>query len=514
MLNPRILMALTDLPDAETALDMALAALSCARRPYGIRFAIPARFADAVAAAALPQNAIRAGDLKYFEDTAGLAGLAPLLTDETHILRLKGEYGFAEHWDATLLARFAKIGLKNALMTAVLHGEAGEAEACLPAAAGFAGEDALRLGAGLPLVCSAAPVRTLLINPAFLFGGVDFFRNVEVAEDTLSIAAFAANHPVFAMDRAPLWPLMRRPRTALLLKPEPESLPPPVTARFEQHAGVSFAKRTVSLRAQRGLFAVGDGYAQQLPFSMALYNRARRLLRRPDPPAPLVVTAFIDQPEALKPPQTYLMRFSYLMALTHLPLTLYAGGEMERQLRARFPNTLAYPDNALLPRVLLSEGMTPFQLMRRNKLLLLQRAMRAYPSFSHFAWLDADALPHPVCADAFPDFSALMDDRIHLAWVDGEPDGSMLVAPGRLLTLLVREVEARTQFDAAQRKSFGERELLRHLVQKYPDLFTLHPLPQRELLLLTCLEPPLLSAPLAKLVEAPPKPIRVPPSAR
>ena len=265
MLNPRILLALLDLPDADTALHMALTSLSRAQRPFGLRFALPQRFADAFDASALPPGALHAGDVKFYAEGASLSALAALATDETHLLRLKGEYGFAEHWDTALLARFAKTDAKPALMTAAITGEEERAEAHLPAAAGFASDEALRLGAGLPLVCSAAPVRTLLIHPAFLLGEARVFRQMESNEDTLSIAAFAANLPIFALDRAPLWPLARRPRTTLLLKPGPETLPPPVFARFEQHAGLLFAQRTVTLRAQQGIFGVSDSYAQQLP---------------------------------------------------------------------------------------------------------------------------------------------------------------------------------------------------------------------------------------------------------
>ena len=117
------------------------------------------------------------------------------------------------------------------------------------------------------------------------------------------------------------------------------------------------------------------------------------------------------------------------------------------------------------------------QLMRRSKLLLLQRTTRAYPSFSHMMWLDIDTLPHPICPDALLDFAPLMDDRVHIAWVDGEPDGSAIVAPRRLLLLLVREVQAATQFTAAAHGSFRESVLLRHLFDICPYVFPLLPLP-------------------------------------
>ena len=512
MLNPRLLVVLSGQPDADAALDTVLSALSAARRPYGLRFALPARFQEAVEKALLATGALGAGDLKYFDEAQGLAALPPLLGDETHFLYLRGLYGFASNWDATLYRRFGKIRAPRALMTAMIQGEAENAQACLPAIAGFAGDSAVRLGAGIALVASVAPAKTLLINPAFLLSRVAFLRNADLSPDTLSIAAYAMGFPVFALDCAPLWPLPGKQRAPVLVRPGPEALPPTVTARFEQMAAISFAQQTSAVRSGQGLFQVEDGYPQRLPARQWLAQSRHTLLRRPDPPQPLVVTAFIDQPEALKPPQHYMIRFAYLMGLRHLPLTLYAGGAMERQLRARFPNTLAYPDHSLLPRSLLAEGMTPMQLMRRSKLLLLMRTLRAYPSFSHVMWLDIDALPHPVCPQAMPDFAALMDDRVHIAWVDGEPDASAMVVPKGRLLLLVREVQAATQFAAAAHSSFGERDLMRHLVAKYPDVFTLHPLPQRALLFLTCFDPALRSAPVNALLASQGKPIRVPPA--
>lgn len=513
MLNPRILMILSDLPDAETALNLALDALAMAARPFGLRFAVPEPYEEAFRSAQLPQNALSARDVLFYREEDGLAALTPRLTDETHALALRGGFAFAERWDATLCARFAKIGERRAVMTAALTGEGRQAQACLPAFTGDFGADSASLGAGLALVCAAAPVRTLLIHPAFLFSGVAFLRDAYAARDTLSIAAYAAGYAVFALDTAPLWPTGGAFPAARLTKPGPELLPPTGLARFEQAAGISFERGEATVRACHGLFGVEDVYAQRLPPRLNLRRHAAALLPGARPELPLFVTAFIDQPEALRPPVWYMIRFAFLKAVRALPLTLYAGGEMERRLRAGFPNTLAYPDQALLPRTLLGEGMTRMQLFQRNKLPLLQRTQRAYPSFTHVAWLDIDALSHPVCPDATPDFTRLMDSRVHIGWVDGAPDTSLMVVPRRHLGLLAREVEAVTQFDAALKRGFSERDLIRRILEKYPDLFTLHPLPRKGLLFFTGFDPALLSAPLRQALSALPQPIRVPPAA-
>ena len=509
MLNPRILVMFGGLPDGETALTQALLALSRAGRPFGVRFALPARFEPAVRASALPSDALSGDDLVFFDDAPGLAGVLPHLTDETHFLFLCGPWDFASRWDSVLLQRYAAVKTPRALLTAVITGEGAQAQPCLPAFVGAIDGHSAALGAGMALVCGAAPVRTLIVHPGFLFGRTDFLRVADLRPETLSVAAFVTETPVFALDRAALWPLGGQ-IAAELQQPGPEALPPPVLNRFEQRAGISFSKQTVTLRAMQGLFGPEDGYAQRMPPSLRLESGLRTLVRRSSAPELLIVTAMIDLPDAPRPPQLYLMRFSFLRALRQPALTLYAGGATERALRQSFPNTLAYPDNSLLPRSLLSEGITPRELFLRNKLLLMYRTQHAYPTFSHLAWLDVDALPHPVCPDAVPDFSALTDDRVHIAWVNGEADATMVVVPRRLLKLLVREVQSVTQLDGAMQRSFSETELYRRLMLKYPDFFTLHPMPRRGLLFPSCFDPRLLSAELSALLGDLPDPIRVP----
>ena len=97
-----------------------------------------------------------------------------------------------------------------------------------------------------------------------------------------------------------------------------------------------------------------------------------------------------------------------------------------------------------------------------------------------------------------------------MAWVRGEPDAGFLILPRRLLKLFVREVHAITQLDSAMKRDFSETAMLRKLVDKYPDLFTLHPMPERGLLFLTCLHRQLLSVPHAEMLANLPRPIRIP----
>ena len=227
---------------------------------------------------------------------------------------------------------------------------------------------------------------------------------------------------------------------------------------------------------------------------------------------PALLSASVSPPvEAVPAPvAAYILRFGFLKAVESLPLLLYTGGAQERLLRAGFPNTQSYPDNAVLPRSLMGMGMSPTDHFRRSKPLLMLRAASRRPEFTHAAWVDMDILPHPVCAEAVPSFSRLMDDRIHLATVDGVPDPSFAVVPVDLLRRLCSRTKALTQLDAELKRGWSEELLWTRLIEEAPDLFVLHPMPRRRLLFLTVFDPQLLGARLRALLASLPEPVVLP----
>ena len=525
-----MLVILSSLSGASEAAQTAQRALAAAARPTGLRFAVP--------------EACREGfdqeDALFYSGEEPLEAMLPLLTDETHFLHLMGAHGFAPKWDARLydaLRHVSGPALLSASVsppveavpapiadadadtrvydraargTAPLPRPAVEAEACLPALADRFEDNAVQIVRGLPLVCAAGPVRTLAADPALLFGPVDFLRRAEPALATLSIATYVAGFSVYALPDAPLWPLAEPPRR-WLRRPVPDALPGTTLNRFEQLAGFRYDRQRAGVRTTWGLFGAEDVYPQRLPRGLRLAQHARATrMRLSERYMPLLVTAFVDLPSPRRPVAAYILRFGFLKAVESLPLLLYTGGAQERLLRAGFPNTQSYPDNAVLPRSLMGMGMSPTDHFRRSKPLLMLRAASRRPEFTHAAWIDMDILPHPICREAVPSFGRLMDDRIHLATVDGVPDPSFVVAPVELLGRLCSRTKAITQLDAELKRGWSEELLWTRLIEEAPDLFALHPMPRRRLLFLTVFDPQLLGARLRALLASLPAPVVLP----
>lgn len=518
----------------------------CAARPLALRFAVP----EAVGSAGLPANA----DVFFYNEAVGLSSLLPLLTDETHFLLIGGAHAFAPKWDARLFgilrtldasalltgmmrpcplpahpvpasdastARLSGLtALRQALPELQKRRQAGEnavlkgcppahfqeslptvSEAVLPALKSSTDSEHVAIGQGLSMVCAKAPVKTLLLNPALVYGPVSFLQAAETNLSTLSLAAYVSGYSVHALHEALLWPLAQGP-VHHLSRPPQDAMPGTTLSRFEQLLGFHFGQADCTSKSAMGLFGPDETYPQRMPRKLRIRHSARAAwLRLKEQHLPLMVSAFIDLPSRQQVPSYYYrLRFGFLRRMESLPLLLYTGGAQERALRSAFAHTQSYPDNSVLPRVLLQQGMTPEEHFARSKPLLMLNASKKQAEFSHIAWLDMDILPHPVCPEAVPDLRPLMDDRIHLATVSGVPDGSFVVIPKKLLPRVAREASSITQLDAELKRGFSEALFWQRLFEKKPGWFAIHPMPRRRLLFVSTLDRQLLSVPLQSLL--------------
>ena len=546
MFTARILVILNPPVNAKTASETIARACASALRPVGLRFAIPAVLEG------LLENLPEGAETIYFHASQGLSAIVPLLTDETHFLSLSGAHDFCPYWDRQLYALWRKYD-KQTLFTSIVTPHSAndvsepavrgiaslrqmlptlqkrapkpagsmlppdlsayqpdsveaQPEAHLPALKEVLQDGSVTLGKGLPLVCAQQPVHTMVINPAYLFGATLFLREGDnLTAESLSLTAYLKGFLIYALHQVFLWPLSSLPAQRMML-PSTDTLPGTTLARFEQLLGFHTEERVCSAKAAMGLFGHEDIYPQRMPPRLALSQKARSArMKLLEIDMPLLVSAFIDLPNPRVASAFYLLRFGFLRRIESLPLLLYTGGRQERALRAAFPNTQSYPDGTLLPRTLLQKGMKPEELFARSKMLLLQRAASRQPEFTHTAWLDMDVLQHPVCQDAVPDFSSMMDNRIHIATVNGVPDPSFIIVPSEYLSALSKLVVSITLLDAELKRGFSDVLLWERIYHKKPAWFAIHPMPRRRMLFMKAFDPELLSPSLRVLLtELPP----------
>lgn len=548
MFTAKIVLVLSMPLSAKTASETIRRAYEAALRPVGLRFAVPYDLQHLITQ--LPQDA----ELLYYHPSEGLSSLVPVLTDENLFLYLAGAHDFSLHWDKQLYALWRRYDRQtlftSSLTPAALHDAQPQnaasrlsslrkslpelkkrlarpkeapaviapehtvsaaapagAEAHLPALKEVLPDGSVTLGKGLALVCVQQPVHTMVIDPSFLFGSVSFLREGgQLLPDSFSLEAYLKGFSVFALHKVILWPTAAQPAQRLML-PSPETLPGTTLARFEQLLGFHNGERLCSAKAAMGLFGHEDTYSQQMPNKLALAQKARAArMHLLEQRMPLLVSAFIDLPNPRVASAFYLLRFGFLRRISSLPITLYTGGSQERALRASFPNTQSYPDGSLLPRTLLQQGMKAEEWFARSKMLLLRRTAVNHPEFTHAAWLDMDVLPHPVCTEAIPDLSGMMDDRIHLATVNGVPDPSFILVPVEYLAPLEKLVVSITLLDAELQRGFSDAKLWERIYHKKPAWFAIHPMPKRRLLFLSTFDRYLLSSSLRELLCGLPKP--------
>lgn len=518
MLFSRMMVILSSVQDQEAAVFTVHRAMERATRPELLRFVISEKCRDAF------ENQ----DDSFTFDSGPLENVNQHLCGETHFLLLGGRFDFVRGWDQQLQSALQHLPVEKALLTGYMQkpiaaptqstkkksGKSKEADiqaektqlfrpirldeadvgegvgqAYLPALWETNEPERFQIESGLPLVCAAKPVRTLLIDPAFVFGSTGFLQEIDRQEANLSLLAYLKGFQVYVPVFASLWPTGKLPVRNLQLPPN--LLPGTTVARFGQMLGIG--QGTLNAKSAHGLFGVPDTYPQALLPRLRMRQRLRGRSGMP-----LLVSAFIDLPAAHRPASFYLLRFGFLKKIACLPLLLYTGGAQERALRAAWPNTQSYPDRVVREQLPMIHDAK--QAFRRSKVMLMRRAAQRQMEFTHVAWVDMDVLPHPICPEAVPSFKPLMDGHIHMAVVDGTPDTSFLMAPVSMLKRLEKDVLSITQLDGELKRGFSEEALWIRLYQKHPQDFIIHHMPARQLLFASAFDRELLSADLNRLL--------------
>ncbi len=560
MLTARMILILCPPISNQAAVETIVRAYNSAAYPSMLRFALPHTMAGLLNG--LPEGVVPV----YYDAAQGLCGVLPQLTDETHFLFITGPHAFVKKWDAALYALSRRCGRQTLFTASItpctegasstsgtenptlripsvsanriaslrqampalqklanskkeeprgilpqLHhskpAASAAAQAHLPALKELLEDGSVSIGRGLALVCAEEPVRTMVIDPCFLFGPVTFLmEDAPLDSESLSLSAYLTGFSIYALHEAYLWPLKGQPKWLLRLPP-PETLPGTTLARFQHLLGFHGDEQRCDAKAAMGLFGHEDAYPQRTPGNVRIRHKLRSArMKLFEMHMPLMVSAYIDLPNPRVTAAFYLLRFGFLRRIQSLPLLLYTGGSQERALRAAFPHTQSYPDNTLLPKELLQNGMKADEAFVRSKVLLLNRAAKRQIEFTHAAWVDMDILPHPVCADAVPNFEPLMDDRIHMATVNGIPDPSFMVIPTQMLPALSKLVLSTTLLDAELKRGFGEPLLWERIFHQKPQWFAIHPMPKRRMLFLTAFDSSLISRSLQPFLTDLPKP--------
>jgi hypothetical protein len=247
-------------------------------------------------------------------------------------------------------------------------------------------------------------------------------------------------------------------------------------AEFEKEAGVSFEKREADLYARLGIYTPDGRY----PVQLSLAGGLRQLvLRRKETPISRVMlaTAFGKHAPCL-PMDVHLTLFENLAELKRLSLCCYCPQDKIRQLQKILPNTYARQEG--------EHGLPSFgseDAFLRSKPYFIAEAAYQFPAHTHYGWIDMDYVKHPVTPSAVFLWDALTDDKIHLAQVDGEVDTGLVVVPREKIGWLL---ETAAVLNPAPEMGQGDAGLFKCMTDTYPDVFTLHPMEKKHMLLSVC----------------------------
>jgi hypothetical protein len=259
-----------------------------------------------------------------------------------------------------------------------------------------------------------------------------------------------------------------------------ESIPPgdftEILSEFEEDGGFFFDKREALLHARLGIYTPDGRYPVQLSMADGL---RQVLLRKKEAPIARVMlaTAFCKYSHSL-PLDVHLTLFENMAELKRLSLSCYCPLDNVRQLNTILPNTYARQEGEDNLPSYSSEGS-----FLRSKPYFIAEAAYQFPSHTHYGWIDMDYVKHPVPPSAVFLWDALTDEKIHVATVGGEVDTGLVVVPREKIGWLL---ETMSVLNPAPELGVQDAGLFKCMADTYPDIFTLHPMEKKHMLLSLC----------------------------
>lgn len=417
---------------------------------------------------------------------------AELWQGEGYMLMAHPDMRFTRHWDMQLLRalRQCKSISEHAVLTGWLPRPQDPVDAVCPVAAqAFDAAGRVCFQRGTPLRYATLPERSAFLHPDFCFGPQGFFRAMAEAEPPLFLSAYQQKWELFTLHRPLLHMLSDAPVPPEGVPCGGDGVPAPGVSRFESRFGLRFAQRQLSPMIRMGVFHADLTFPVHVPYAVRAQEALREAALVRSRAKPLCVTAY----QALERrsehlPEQYMCWFGYLKALKNLTLLCYGDGESVRKLALRHPNVMEVKRRAMLPVQSPVQAEDELNYLKLSKPFLLARSREKFLEHTHYIWMDFGCLRYPVYERAALDWDVICTDRIVLATVDGQPDGSMIVVPDARLLTLCREITALCENSLNDGLGLpAETALWQTLIREHPDWFTLQEMPGPRELFTLCL---------------------------
>jgi hypothetical protein len=383
---------------------------------------------------------------------------------------------FLEDWDRSLLASLAEAAADKPLLTGALSLDA------IPRAVAVRGFDEnglLQTAPGMKVRSALRPPRSFLLSPDFVFGAGEWMR-IARENDWDGTGVLSLTLPAYSSGFTAFVPQLKSIGRLTAPSFPAESIPAgdikTNLTEFEEEVGISFDKREADLYARLGIYTPDGRY----PVQLSLADGLRQLiLRRSETPIARVMLATALGKHAQRlPMDVHMTLFENLAELKRLSLCCYCPQDKIRNLLKILPNTYARQEG--------EDGLPSFgseEAFLRSKPYFIAEAAYQFPAHTHYGWIDMDYVKHPVPPSAVFLWDALADDKIHLALVDGEVDTGLVVVPREKIGWLLKTASV---LNPAPEMGPNDAGLFRCMTDTYPDVFTLHPIEKKHMLLSLC----------------------------